>query len=129
MISPEDGMAKKQSAGQLREVRIELLRARAAIQRQALSNNVRSLGNDLTPSALLKGLLPGSVGRKRPADWVGEGLGLLRRYPFILSTASALFSGARKRHRLVRLGAGLLLTWQVARSMSGRNEKDVQAGR
>src|SRR3546814_5917573 len=114
-IPQEASMAKQASAGKLREVRIELLRARAAIQRQALGNSVRNLGHDLTPSALLKSVLPGSGGRKGPTDWLAEGIGLIKRYPFIVSTASALFSGVRKRHRLVRLGAGLRLNWQVAR--------------
>lgn len=122
-------MASKPSKARLREVRIELLRARAAIERQTLGNSLRHLGQDLKPSALLRGLLPASVSRKRPTDWVFQGLGLMRRYPFIVSTASALLSGVRKRHRLLRLGAGLLLSWQVARNMGGRDDRDRTAAR
>ncbi|WP_397474056.1 hypothetical protein [Pusillimonas sp.] len=121
-------MAKKPSAARLREVKIELLRARAAIERQTLGNSFRRLGQDLKPSALLRGLLPASVSRKRPTDWMFQGLNLVRRYPFIVSTASALLSGVRKRHRLLRLGAGLLLSWQVARNMGG-DSNDNRAGR
>lgn len=122
-------MASKPSKARLREVRIELLRARAAIERQTLGNSLLHLGQDLKPSALLRGLLPASVSRKRPTDWVFQGLGLMRRYPFIVSTASALLSGVRKRHRLLRLGAGLLLSWQVARNMGGRDDRDRTAAR
>jgi len=116
-------MARKPSASRLREVKIELLRARAAIERQTLQNSLRHVGQDLQPGALLRSFLPASVSRKRPTDWLFQGLGLLRRYPFIVSTASALLSGVRKRNRLLRLGAGLLLSWQVARNMSGRDDR------
>jgi len=116
-------MAKKASAARLREVKIELLRARAAIERQTLHNSLHHLGQDLQPRALLRSLLPAAVSRKRPTDWLFQGVGLMRRYPFIVSTASALLSGVRKRHRLLRLGAGLLLSWQVARNMGGRDDR------
>lgn len=116
-------MARKPSASRLREVKIELLRARAAIERQTLQNSLRHVGQDLQPGALLRSFLPASVSRKRPTDWLFQGLGLLRRYPFIVSTASALLSGVRKRNRLLRLGAGLLLSWQVARNMGGRDDR------
>lgn len=120
-------MARNLSASRLREVKIELLRARAAIERQTLQNSLRHVGQDLQPGALLRSFLPASVSRKRPTDWLFQGLGLLRRYPFIVSTASALLSGVRKRNRLLRLGAGLLLSWQVARSMGGRDDRDGTA--
>ncbi|NYT67736.1 hypothetical protein [Pusillimonas noertemannii] len=116
-------MASKPSASRLREVKIELLRARAAIERQTLQNSLRHVGQDLQPGALLRSFLPASVSRKRPTDWLFQGLGLLRRYPFIVSTASTLLSGVRKRNRLLRLGAGLLLSWQVARNMGGRDDR------
>ena len=114
-------MAKKLSATRLREARLELLQARAAVERQTLRHTVRHLGNDLQPAALLRSLVPASLGRKRPADWLFQGLGLVRRYPFLVSTVSALFTGARKKHRLLRLGAGLLLSWQLARNLGGRH--------
>ncbi|TFL13177.1 hypothetical protein CSC67_14890 [Pusillimonas caeni] len=116
-------MAKKASAARMREVKIELLRARAAIERQTLHNSLHHLGQDLQPRALLRSLLPAAVSRKRPTDWLFQGVGLMRRYPVIVSTASALLSGVRKRHRLLRLGAGLLLSWQVARNMGGRDQR------
>lgn len=115
-------MASKPSAAKLREARIELLRARAALERQTLGNSVRHLGNDLQPSALLRSFLPASVGRQRPSDWLFQGLGLMRRYPFLVSAVTTLFSGARKRNRLLRLGAGLLVSWQLAKGLSARNQ-------
>src|SRR5690606_22920566 len=122
-------MAKETSSARLREVKIELLRARAAIERQSLQNSLHHLGQDLQPKALLRSLLPASMSRKRPTDWLFQGVSLMRRYPFIVSTASALLSGVRKRHRLLRLGAGLLLSWQVARNMGGRDDRGEAAKR
>jgi len=115
-------MGNKPPTSREREIKIELLRARAAIERQTLRNSLHHLGQDLQPSALLRSLLPSSVGRKRPTDWLFQGVGLMKRYPFLVSTVSALFSGVRKRHRLLRMGAGLLLSWQLARGLGAYNE-------
>lgn len=119
-------MAKRPVTAQLREARIELLRARAAIERQTLRNSLHHLGNDLQPSSLLRSFLPKSAGRGRPTDWLFQSLGLMKRYPFLVSAVSTLFSGVRKRNRLFRLGAGLLLSWQLTRSLSARNNEPGQ---
>jgi len=108
-------MAKKPSASQLRDVRIELLRARAAVERQALARGAHSLATELTPAALVRGMLPRGLSGRRPTDWLFQGARLLRRYPYLLSAASTVLSGVRKRHRLLRIGAGLLLSWGLAR--------------
>ncbi len=121
-------MANKPSAAKLREVRIELLRARAALERQTLGNSIRHISHDIKPSSLLRSLLPSSGKRKRPSDWLVQGMNLVRRYPFILPTASALLSGVKKRNRLLRLGAGLLLSWGVARNMGGKDAATDPAG-
>lgn len=123
-------MVRTPTKARLREAHIELLRARAAIERQTLRNSFRHLGNDLQPSALLRSLLPASLGRKRPTDWLFQGLGLMKRYPFLVSAVSTVFSGARKKHRLLRMGAGLLISWQLARGLGARNDaRPAQADR
>jgi len=48
-----------------RAVRIELLRARAALEREALVANVSRAAGQLTPAAALRGLMPGLMGATR----------------------------------------------------------------
>lgn len=114
-------MTNKTPSSRQREIQIELLRARAAIERQTLSTGLKHLGHDLQPGSLLRSLLPKSVGRKKPSELLFQGVSLLRRYPFLISTASAVFSGVRKRKRLLRIGAGLLLSWQLSRGLSAQS--------
>jgi hypothetical protein len=108
-------MKKNFSVGE-RPLRIELARARAALERQSLERGVRSLEESLKPATLLRGLLPKLVSRSGSLGWLGQGLLLTQRYPLLASGASALMSGLGRRHRWWRLGAGLLLGWQLARS-------------
>lgn len=120
-------MSSKPSATRMREIQIELLRARAAIERQTLGHTIRHLGEDLKPSSLVRSFLPSSGGSgKKPTDYLFQGLSLVRRYPFIMSTASALLSGVRKRNRLLRMAAGLLLSWQVARNMGSKDDPRIE---
>ena len=120
-ILPGGDMAKQASEDQLRSMRIELLRARAALERKALGNNLRHVGQELTPSSLLRSFLPGGVSSSRPSDWLLQGMGLVKRYPFLFSAVSTVFSGVRKKHRWLRVGVGLLLSWQLARKMGGKD--------
>ncbi|MBV6304711.1 hypothetical protein KVP10_07425 [Candidimonas humi] len=115
----------KRASRSPQELRIEILRARAALERQALRRHVAQVGAALRPSALLQAalprLLPGS-GR----SWLAEGLSLARRYPLVVSLASALLAGKRRGRAWVRLGAGLLLGLQALRtreSGQGRRTK------
>lgn len=106
-----------------RALRIELLRARAALERQRLARSAHGLADSLTPASLIKSMLPMSVSQKKPSDWLLQGVGLMQRYPLLASGATALMSSAAKRHRWWRLGAGLLLSWQVARSMGDSKKR------
>jgi len=80
----------KRSPAVDRAVRIELLRARAAIERESLAQGIVSAGRKLEPAALLKSFLPGlaSGGASR---WAMQAIGLARRYPLISSSLSAMF--------------------------------------
>ena len=106
-----------------RALRIELVRARAALERQRLARSASNLAESLTPAALVKSILPTSFSRNRPSDWLLQGVGIMRRYPLLASSASTLLSGVGKRHRWWKIGAGLLLSWQVARSMTSSKNK------
>jgi hypothetical protein len=109
----------KRSAAAERDLRIELVRARATLERQRLARSACNLAESLTPAALVKSMLPLSVSRKKPSEWLMQGVGLMQRYPLLASGASALLTRVGKRHRWWRLGAAALLSWQVARSISG----------
>ncbi|HWL27426.1 MAG TPA: hypothetical protein VNQ97_00830 [Burkholderiaceae bacterium] len=101
-----------------RALHIEVVRARAALERQSLASNVKVLSHSLTPGALVKGLFLGKSSRSRsPADWVFNALTLTRRYPLLASSVSAVLSGVGKRRRWWRIAGGLLLSWQLARAM------------
>src|SRR3546814_19567555 len=86
-------------------LRIELVRARAALERQRLLRSGNNLAASLTPSALVKGLLPQSVARQGASDWMFDAVGLLRRYPLLASGAPTLLSGAGRSEER-RVGTG-----------------------
>lgn len=101
--------------GRDREVRLELLRARAAIERQAVAQNVLDLRESLTPRGLFDSVLPAA----RRRSLVGSAMRMLslsRRYPVVLSLGSALLStAARRRVRWWKLAGAAVLAWLLAR--------------
>jgi hypothetical protein len=111
---------KSLSPAKERALKIELLRARAALERQSMARGAQNLVESLAPRALLRSVFPRATS-KSPADWIFQAVTLTRRYPLLASSVSAVLGGVGKRKRWWRIGAGLLLSWQVARSM---NRKD-----
>lgn len=107
---------KKSMSPADRAMQIELVRARAALERQSLGRNVSELSHAFKPSALMGTFFPRLSSRK-PSDLLYKAFALSRQYPLLASAASALFTRVGKRRRLWRIGAGLLLSWQVARAM------------
>lgn len=110
---------KKALSAQDRALHIELVRARAAIERQQLKRSVRDVSYALQPAALAKGMLPAFTGGRSTTRWILQLFSLSRRYPLLTSGATALVSSVGKRHRLIKLSLGLLLAWQVMRA--GKN--------
>lgn len=102
-----------------RSVQIELVRARAALERQSVVHAVRNLGASIQPRAIARNVFPRFSGRSLAA-WAMQAVALTRRYPLLASTASAVFSGVSRRRRWWRIGAGLLLSWQIARNMGDK---------
>lgn len=100
---------------QLRDIRKDMLCARAQLERHGLARSGRRLADNLTPGSLVRSLIPVRLTSRRPTDWLMEGASLLRRYPYLVSAASTVFSGLRRRRRLWRIGAGLLLSWALTR--------------
>jgi hypothetical protein len=119
-----------------RAVRIELLRAQAAIDREELIQNVADLGVSLSPSHLVKGLLPGGLGGLASGNgsrMALQAFSLMRRYPVVLSSLSAVFLGGNKRSKLVKLATGAVVGWQVFRAWrsshpAGRTQAGTQRG-
>ena len=122
-------MAGKLSRARSRELRIELLRARAAIERQNLCKYSGQLVDDLMPGNLVKGMLPARFSTGNITDVLVQGAGLLTRYPFLLSSVMGLFSGARRGRtgrRVLRLVVGVAVGWQALRL--ARREKSTGTG-
>jgi hypothetical protein len=105
---------KKPGHARERALRIELVRARAALERQSLARDVQAVGAALTPSSLFRGLFP-KLSTGSATNWLMHAFRLTRRYPLLASGASALLTGAGKRKRWWRIAAGLLVSWQMAR--------------
>ena len=95
-----------------RAVRIELLRARAALERESLAQDIASTTRSLKPGNLLKRWIP-SLAKGNLSKLAWQGFTLARRYPFISSTLSALVMGRGKRAGLLKLAGGALLGWQA----------------
>ncbi|WJJ92939.1 hypothetical protein [Neopusillimonas aromaticivorans] len=66
-------MAGKLSRAQSRELRLELLRARAAIERQNLRKYSGQLANDLAPGNLVKSMLPAGLTTGSTSDTLLQG--------------------------------------------------------
>lgn len=89
-----------------RAVRIEMLRARAAIERDSIERHGVSLVDSLDPRLALGRLLPGNV-----QGVVSRGLKLVTRYPYILS---ALLSNRRfKAVRWISVAALAVGAWAM----------------
>ena len=91
-------MSNHQSRAVDRLVRIELLRARAALERDSLAARADQLCDAL------------------------QGVSLLRRYPFLTSALSTLLLG--KRWRLLKWGGAALAAVLAARATRGRRDSN-----
>ena len=111
-------MARKMSSAERRELRIELLRARAAIERQNLRKHACQVADDLAPGALVKALLPVRSGYGGAFDMLSQGAGMLARYPFLFSVLTRMVSGGAKGRtglRWLRVAVAAVLGWQAVR--------------
>src|SRR5690554_6754823 len=112
----------RQLSARERAVRIELLRARAAIERQSVAHGVQYLSNSITPRGLLEMVMPRfrgmGRGRGSSSSMLLQAFSFTRRYPMILSMGLALLStAARRKLRLWKLAAGAVLAWHASRNL------------
>lgn len=105
-----------------RAVRIELLRARAAIERESLAQGIEEASRTLQPMALLKDFLP-SLASNNASRMAMQAVGLARRYPIISSTLSALFMGGGKRSKLLKVAGGAVVAWQLYNAWRSSQDK------
>ena len=85
-----------------RAVRLEVLRSRAAIEREGFAGQIEQLSVQASPAHLLGNLL--GFRRQR---WLKKSGDFLAHYPLILATLSAMLMGRSSR---TARGAGMLLT-------------------
>lgn len=106
-----------------RAIRIELARARAALERRNVAHSLCELRTDLTPAGLARGFMAGSrrlYGQGGGSHWLTQLLGLTRRYPLLISTASAVLGGAARRGLAWRIGLAALAGWKILQAMQVR---------
>lgn len=103
-----------------RRVRIELLRARAAVERQEMCAITHQIGQSLQPDHIF-GLLKGQFGKSVSASfgshsktghWLDFILSFGKRYPLLVSGASAVAGGVVGKKKW-RLGALALTSWRL----------------
>lgn len=115
----------KSPSGKDREIQIELVRVRAALERESLTRGMAELGRSLRPGALMHSAFP-RASRFSLSDWIVQAVRLTRRYPMLASTVTTALSGVGKRRRWWKLAAGALISWQVARTM-GKQHYDERS--
>lgn len=104
-------MTVKRDAEFERAVRIEMLRARAAVERAEIASSATDLAQSLNPRIALGRMLPGNA-----QGVLSRGLSLVSRYPYVLT---AVLSNRRfKAVRWVSLAALAIGAWAM---LSGKS--------
>jgi len=99
-------MSVKHNAEFERAVRIEMLRAKATLERQHIAHQASAIAARLDPTQLVANLLPGKA-----SALVSRGLSLVTRYPHVLSTV--LSNRRFKAVRWVSLAALAVGAWAM----------------
>jgi len=109
-------MNKRHSAAFDRAVRIELLRAKASMQRQSISIHAQQLCQAADPRRQVsRWLASGKAGK------LGLGIDLLSRYPFLLSTISTALT-TKRWGRVMSVVAIAGSAWWFASRSSGDDQ-------
>lgn len=108
-------MSLKHSASFERALRVEMLRARAALERDAICRQAERVRESLDPRQQLMSLLP-----RDASGLIGQLGQLAFRYPFLLSSAVSIVSTQLKRPRwLLLAGAAALSIWIFSQGRGG----------
>jgi hypothetical protein len=113
------------SASVERQLRIELLRTRAAIERAALGRHAAEIGQALKPRQLVHTLLPGLDSKGGTASLLTRVVDTARRHPMITSALPSFLLG---KSRIVRVAALALTGWQFYKAWRDSREGAAPAG-
>lgn len=103
-----------------RAVRLELLRTRAAVERESFSAHIQQLSADANPLSWFASLIAG----RRRRSWLNVSLEFLGRYPFITAALSSMLMGKSSR---VAKGSGLLLVLLQAAVTQQKSDSPPEA--
>lgn len=109
-------MTKRRLTKQERLIRIELARTRAALERQNVARSLHDLHESLTPSGIWQSLTSRKgQGSGSQISWLTQAVAVSRRYPFLITGASAALSalGRGRRGMAWRLLLGTLAGWRL----------------
>lgn len=98
-----------------RLLKIELLRARAELERQTVRHTAKELSGAVSASSLFNAVLSRFSARSA-LGWVAQASVLSQRYPFIVSAVTAAVSGMGRKGRWLKVGLSLLAGWQLVRT-------------
>lgn len=107
-----------------RQVRIELLRTRAALERETLARRIREAGHDLAPRQLVRSTLA-SVTGKAEGSMLSQLASTAMRHPVISSALPSLLLG-KTGGRAMRAVAIGLTGWQLYKAWRGSRAGDKE---
>jgi hypothetical protein len=105
------------------EIRIELLRARAAIERDDLRKQVQTFNSKIQPANLLSSAL-GAGRSSLLGGWGNLLFSASTRYPLLLSLFSSMLGGVGGKK--LKTGAMALIGWRLFRLFTSRSAKKRQ---
>ncbi|MGG4604728.1 hypothetical protein ACLPHM_08045 [Paenalcaligenes sp. Me131] len=102
------------------EIRIELLRARAAIERDDLRKQVQAFNGKMQPANLFSSVL-GAGRNSLLGGWGSLLFSASTRYPLLLSLFSSMLGGVGGKK--LKTGAVALIGWRLFRLFTSRSAK------
>ncbi len=112
---------RRSSSSANRQARIELLRTRAALERETLARQLARVTQAWRPGLLLRAALAGlSVGKK--GGWSAlpaQVVDLVKRYPVLGSTLSSLLLGKIGSQSILRAATIGLAGWELYKAWRG----------
>jgi hypothetical protein len=109
-----------------RQVRIELLRTRAAVERETLARRIHEVGQELAPRQLMRSTLA-SVTGKGEGSMLSQLAGTALRHPVLSSALPSMLLG-KTGGRAMRAVAIGLTGWQLFKAWRGSRAGEKGAG-
>lgn len=106
------------------EIRVELLRARAAIERDDLRKQVQEFSGKIQPASIVSSLV--GAGRNSVlGGWGNLLFSASTRYPLLLSVLSSMLGGVGGKK--LKTGAVALIGWKLFRLFTSHSAKKRQS--